>query len=170
MSNPDRLEAWLRGPVPGVPALLQPAAHAFLHAVDDVEAGRGLGGAEVHARPGGAASVAFHLLHLTGSLERLLTYARNEALSEEQLAAFAAERDPASLGLDAGALVDRARSALEAAVEQLRATPEPALLEARFVGRRRVPSTLLGVLFHAAEHSARHAGQVVTTVRVVRGG
>jgi uncharacterized damage-inducible protein DinB len=58
---------------------------------------------------------------------------------------------------------------VRAALEQLRATSEAALLEPRFIGRRRLETTLIGVLFHAAEHSARHAGQVVTTVRAVRG-
>jgi hypothetical protein len=31
------IEPWLGGPVAGVPAELQPAAHAFLNALDDVE-------------------------------------------------------------------------------------------------------------------------------------
>ncbi|HWG84425.1 MAG TPA: hypothetical protein VNT60_02990, partial [Deinococcales bacterium] len=61
--QPQQVEAWLRGPVAGVPRLLQPAAHALLHASDDVEAARNLPDEDLHARPGGAASVAYHLLH-----------------------------------------------------------------------------------------------------------
>jgi uncharacterized damage-inducible protein DinB len=170
VSTPGHLEAWLRGPVPGVSTLLQPAAHALLHASEDVEAARGLKQDELHARPGGAASVAYHLLHLAGSLDRLLTYARGEPLSEEQRAALKDEADPSTLGLDAGKLVDRVQSVVQAAIDQLRATPEASIIEGRLIGRRAIPSTVAGVLFHAGEHSARHAGQVLTTIRVIRGG
>jgi uncharacterized damage-inducible protein DinB len=138
--------------------------------LEDVEAARGLGQDDLHARPGGAASVAYHLLHLAGSLDRLLTYARGEPLSEEQRAALKDEADPSTLGLDAGKLVDRVQSVVQAAIEQLRGTPEASLLETRLIGRRAIPSTVAGVLFHAGEHSARHAGQVLTTIRVIRGG
>jgi uncharacterized damage-inducible protein DinB len=33
-----------------------------------------------------------------------------------------------------------------------------------------LPSTVLGLLFHAAEHTTRHAGQIATLVRVVSSG
>jgi hypothetical protein len=76
-----RPEPWLRGPVPGVPALLQPAAHAFQMALEDCEAAAGdLSDDELWRSPGaGAASVGYHLRHLAGSTDRLLTYARGEA-------------------------------------------------------------------------------------------
>jgi hypothetical protein len=51
----------------------------------------------------------------------------------------------------------------------MRATPTPKLHEKRTVGRKALPTTVFGILFHIGEHSARHAGQVVTLSKVVRG-
>jgi uncharacterized damage-inducible protein DinB len=160
-------EPWLRGPVPGVDALLQPAAHALLQTLEDVEpACAGLTPAQLAARPGGVASVAFHLRHLVGSTDRLLTYARGETLSDAQKAWARAEGQ--ETGADAATLLAGVRSALEQALAQLRATPPADVRLSRRVGRAGLPSTVLGLLFHAGEHSQRHAGQVVTTARLVR--
>lgn len=163
-------EVWLRGPVPGVPALLQPAAHALLQVREEVtRAAASAAPAELWVTPGGAASAGFHLRHLAGSLDRLYTYARGEALSQAQHAALAAEAtpgDPPATGQELVALVERV---IDAALVQLRETPDVVLGEPRAVGRRRLPSTTLGLLFHGAEHAQRHAGQLVTTLRIVRG-
>jgi hypothetical protein len=156
--------------VSGVPALLQPAAHALLQVREEVaRAAASAAAAELWGMPGGAASAGFHLRHLAGSLERLYTYARGEALSDAQHAALAAEAtpgDPPATGRELVALVERA---IDAALVQLRETPDVVLGEPRAVGRRRLPSTTLGLLFHGAEHAQRHAGQLVTTLRIVRG-
>lgn len=167
----DRLpEPWLRGPVAGVPPLLQPAAHALLMAIEDVEAAvDGLGEDQLWAEPGGAASIGFHLAHLAGSTDRLLTYARGESLDEEQRAALARERTLQEARPSLASLRSGWRAAVDAALAQLAATPEASLLERREVGRARLPSTVLGLIFHAAEHAARHTGQVVTTAKLVRG-
>ena len=53
-------------------------------------------------------------------------------------------------------------------LEQVRHTPESSLTEVRGVGRAQLPSTVIGLLFHAAEHTLRHVGQVVTTIEIVR--
>jgi uncharacterized damage-inducible protein DinB len=156
--------------MPGVPALLQPVAHALVDADEDVQKFVPLlSAAEIAARPGGAAPIAYHVTHAIGSLDRLFTYARGEALNERQLAALAAEKtlDPASftakqLAADFAAAVERAHA-------QLRGTRESELLETRLVGRAQLPSNVLGLLFHAAEHTARHVGQIVTTAKIVRG-
>jgi uncharacterized damage-inducible protein DinB len=167
MAPPTSPEFWLRGPIAGVLPALQPAAHAFLQTLEDVErAAGGLTEEQTWVSPGGAASVGFHLLHLAGSTDRLLTYARGEMLDDAQKAAFRAES--ATQSGDAPGLVAGVRLAIEKAMEQLRATPESTLFDARAVGRAALPTTVLGLLFHAAEHSQRHAGQVVTTVKVVR--
>lgn len=130
----------------------------------------GLTTEEIAARPGGAASVGYHARHAIGSLDRLFTYARGETLSPAQLAVLAAERTD-DVGAGAGRrLLAQYEGAIEEALEQLRDTREGTLLEARAVGRARLPSTVLGLLFHAAEHTQRHAGQLATTARVVRGG
>jgi uncharacterized damage-inducible protein DinB len=164
-------EPWLRGPVPGVPPLLMPAAHALLQVSEDVErAAAGLTPEELWARPGGAAAVGFHLRHIAGSLDRLFTYARGEALNEAQRATLAVEGDPGAPPATADSLVAAALRALHGAIAELRSTPSDSLAERRFVGRAQLPSTVLGLLFHAAEHAQRHAGQLVTTAKIVRAG
>lgn len=161
-------EPWLRGPVPGIPALLQPAAHAFQMSVEDCgRAAATLTAEELWTTPGGAASVGFHLRHLAGSTDRLLSYARGAALSRAQLAALSAEAEPGDPRPTAADLLESWREAADRALAQLAATPETTLLEPRSVGRARLPSTVLGLLFHAAEHASRHTGQVVTTAKMV---
>lgn len=162
-------EAWLRGPVDGVPPLLMPAAHALVGAAEDIErAVEGLSVDQVWATVGGAATLGFHLKHVAGSLDRLLTYARGEALTDAQRAFLDGESDPGGPPAEAAELVAGVHAAVERALAQLRATPPETLLEARGVGRQRLPSTVLGLLFHAAEHTQRHTGQIVTTARIVR--
>ncbi|HXE80210.1 MAG TPA: DinB family protein [Vicinamibacterales bacterium] len=164
------VEAWLRGPIPGVPPVLLPAAHALQHAVEDVErALEGLSTEEIWSRPGGAASVGFHVCHLAGALDRLLTYARGEMLSDVQRAAVKTEGEPGDRPADAAALMEAVRRAVDAALDQIRRTPPESIFEERAVGRQRLPSTVLGLIVHAAEHAARHAGQAITTARIVRG-
>jgi uncharacterized damage-inducible protein DinB len=161
-------EAWLRGPVPGIPGALLPAAHAFLQTMEDVERVAGdLTLDQLWRKPGGAASVGFHMLHLAGSTDRLLTYARGERLSPEQKAALAAEEAPPLLS--ASDLIVQLRSAIDRTLAHFRQVPVESLYEPRTVGRAALPTTVIGLLFHAAEHSQRHAGQIVTTARVVRG-
>jgi uncharacterized damage-inducible protein DinB len=161
-------EHWLSGPIAGVDPYLQPVAHALLQARDDIaRAVEGLGGERLWARPGGAASAGFHLRHIAGAIERLLTYARGEALTDEQVAAARAEQS-AGDEVDAAPLVARAQAAIDEALEQVRRTRGASLLEPREVGRAKLPSTVLGLLFHVAEHTQRHAGQLVATAKVVK--
>lgn len=164
-----RPEPWLRGPWPGVPALLQPAAHAFVMSIEDCEAAAAdLSPEQVWRTPDGIASIGFHLRHLVGSTDRLLTYARGEALDQTQKAALAAERTPGEPLPTAADLLQAWRAGVDRALAQLAATPEGTLLDFRGVGRAQLPSTVLGLLFHAAEHASRHTGQVVTTSMIVR--
>ena len=169
MTPPDPPEVWLRGPIPEIPPLLQPVAHALLQAVEEVSRIVGpLSPDQLWARPGGAASVGFHVRHAAGSLDRLFTYARGEGLSAEQRAFLATELEPGSPPETASSLVSAFEVQVGRALVQLRDTQEPTLLEARGVGRLQLPSTVLGLLFHAAEHTQRHMGQIVTTARIVR--
>lgn len=166
-STPER---WLRGPVPDIPAWLQPVAHGLLQCADEVHSHmRGLTADRLWAAPRGAASIGFHLRHAAGSLDRLFTYARGEALSADQRAALAAEAEPDRSPEATAALVAAFDAAISRALDQLRATPETTLLDQRFVGRARLPSTVLGLLFHAAEHTQRHVGQLVTTIKLTSG-
>jgi uncharacterized damage-inducible protein DinB len=162
-------EAWLRGPIPGIDPYLMPAAHALVQASEDLErAARGLTTEQLWARPGGAAAAGFHLRHIAGVIDRLFTYARGESLDDQQRAALEAESTPGDSPPDAESLVRRAQAAIASALETLRDTPHETLLESRTVGRKQLPSTVLGLLFHAAEHAQRHAGQLTTTAKIVR--
>ena len=159
---------WLRGPIPGIPALLQPVAHALVDAEEDTrKALAGLTAEQLNRRPGSAASAAYHVKHAMGSLDRLFTYARGEALSEGQTAALVAERTMHERTFEPQALAAEFSAAITRAHEQLRATKESELLTVRLVGRAKLPSNTIGLLVHAAEHTARHVGQLMTTAKVV---
>ena len=162
-------EAWLTGPVAGVAPLLQPVAHALMNALEQMkEAVQGLDDQQLSMRPGGAASIAYHVTHAAGSLDRLFTYARGESLSDVQRVALNAESGVEMRGVTEAGLVEEFERAVQRAMTQLRSTSEQVLLEQRGVGRAQLPSTVLGLLFHGGEHTARHAGQIVTTARIVR--
>ena len=159
-------EVWLRGALPEYPPVLMPVAHALVQAREDVERVAGDASAEeLWQRPGDAASAGYHLQHLAGSLDRLLTYARGESLTDAQHASL---RQEGASGLPASVLVAAAVRQIDRALDQLRRTPVETLDEVRHVGRARLPSTVLGLLFHAAEHTSRHVGQLITTLKVVR--
>lgn len=163
-------EVWLRGPLPDVSLLLMPAAHALIQAASDIEsAASTLNKEEVWHRPGDAPSVGFHLRHVAGSIDRLLTYARGGQLSSEQFRALSIESLPGEPAEEAATLVRTATSRIEDALQALRSTPDDSLAEPREVGRAKLPSTIFGLLFHIAEHTQRHTGQIVTTARIVRG-
>ncbi len=159
---------WLRGPVDGIVPLLQPVAHALIDADEDVQkALSALSAVQIRRKPGNAAPLAFHVKHAMGSLDRLLTYARGESLSETQLAALGAEKPMDVSALTPERLASEFAAAIASAMRQLRETREADLLVTREVGRAKLPSNTLGLLFHAAEHTARHVGQIVTTAKLV---
>ncbi len=163
-------EVWLRGPISGIQPYLQPAAHTLQQVREDIEPEvQGLTDDQLWRRPGGAAAIGFHLHHLPGSLERLLTYSRGESLSAEQMARLASERTVHEDRPALDRLLARLTGEIERALDYFRSIPQEALLQHRDVGRKKLPSTTLGLIFHAAEHSSRHAGQIVTLARIVRG-
>jgi hypothetical protein len=146
-------------------------AHGLLQCGEEVRLHlAGLASDLIWVRPGGAASVGFHVRHAGGSLDRLFTYARGESLTGAQMAELRAELEPDQDADAAARLITGFDRRIEQALAQLRRTSEAELLAARAVGRARLPSTVLGLLFHAAEHTQRHIGQMVTTATVVRGG
>jgi hypothetical protein len=161
-------EVWLRGPLNDVPALLQPVAYALLQAREEV-AGlmQGFPEALLWEKPAGLASPGFHLQHLAGVLNRLFTYALNKQLSEEQLAALASEGRPPIAEYSMNSLVETFHSQVEECIAQLKSTDEITLTESRGVGRANLPSTVIGLYIHAAEHTMRHIGQLLVTVRVL---
>ncbi|MEP6621091.1 MAG: DinB family protein [bacterium] len=166
----QQTEWWQRGPVDGVPSVLQPVAHILLQVKESVgELVEGLTADQWNARPGGVASAAFHVQHITGVVDRLFAYARGEALNDAQFAALKTEREPLAESGVAGAL-HALDARVDAAVAELRTIDPATLGDWRGVGRAQLPSTVIGCLVHGAEHSMRHVGQLSVTTRVVRAG
>lgn len=166
MSN-ARPEVWLRGSIEGFEPLVMPVVHSLLQAREDIEAvAASIPAERVWLTPGGAASVGFHVRHLGGALDRLLTYARGETLSDDQKAYLRAEEMPGEPLAD---VVKVTNASIEKALAQLRATTGAQLLAPKAVGRGGLPSTTLGLLAHAGEHSTRHAGQAITTAKILAG-
>jgi hypothetical protein len=164
----DKPEAWLRGPVEGIDPMLMPVAHALIQAREDVEAlvGR-VPETAVWERPGGAASIGFHVRHLGGALDRLFTYARGESLSDAQRAALKAEAAPGDPAAALSDVVRETAAIVDRSLAHLRGLTRERLLDDRAVGRAALPSNVLGLLFHAAEHCTRHAGQAITTAKIL---
>ena len=168
MSTTTPTEAWMRGPIEGIDPMLMPVAHALVQARDELERIVSEVPADrVWLRPGGAASIGFHVRHLGAALDRLFTYARGERLTEAQKAVFRAEGEPGEPPASLADLVSDATAHIDRALDQLRRTARDHLLEHRGIGRAQLPSNVLGLLFHAAEHSTRHTGQLITTAKIL---
>ncbi len=162
------LEVWMRGPIAGLIPYLQPVAHAILQAREEVNLMMiNFPNELIWERPNGVASVAFHLQHLSGVLDRLFTYANNQILNEEQLELLALESDSTQF-LTVKMLLTRFNNQVNKALTQLKNIEEKTLLEPRGIGRKQIPTNQLGLLFHAAEHTQRHVGQLLVTVRMLK--
>jgi uncharacterized damage-inducible protein DinB len=163
-------EWWQRGPIDGVPAVLQPIAHILLQVRESVgEIVEPLTQQEWNARPAGVASAAFHVRHIAGVVDRLFTYARGNALSPEQFAAIQSE-GLELLAADVAPLLAALSARVDRAIAELRTIDVTTLGDFRAVGRARLPSTVIGCLVHGAEHAMRHVGQLSVTARIVRAG
>ena len=169
MNKPNQtLEVWMRGPIAGLIPLLQPVAHSILQAREEVNLMMiDFPDALIWEKPSGVASVAFHLQHLSGVLDRIFTYANNQVLNEDQLELLSLESDSTQY-LTVKGLLTRFNNQVNKALTQLKNTEEKTLLEFRGIGRKQIPSNQLGLLFHAAEHTQRHVGQLFVTVRILK--
>ena len=164
-----KYEVWLRGPVDGIPATLQPAAHALLQAREEVNTlMEGFPEALLWEKPAGVASPGFHLQHIAGVIDRLFTYAKGNMLNAGQLQYLKQEEHPVSLTCKTIELVEQFNRQVDKALVQLAATDETILTAFCGVGRAQLPSTVLGLLVHAAEHTQRHLGQLLVTVRILK--
>ncbi|PUZ23801.1 DinB superfamily protein [Chitinophaga costaii] len=161
-------EYWMRGPVAGIPGLLQPVAHALLQAREEVNKVMTDFPPELlWKKPAGMASPGFHLQHLRGVLDRLATYARGEMLSPTQLEALGFEGKEEH-SLHPKILLENFNRQIDLMLAQLANTDAATLEDFRGVGRQQLPSTVIGLLFHAAEHTMRHNGQLLVTVAVLK--
>lgn len=161
-------EYWLRGKIEGLSDLLQPVAHSLLQSKEEIKKYmKDFPDEQLWEKPAGRASVGFHLQHLEGVLDRLFTYAKGDNLSEEQLNALKNEGVPAE-NLNSKVLVEIFEAKITESITLLRSFSVSSLTEFRGVGRKQLPSTVIGLLFHAAEHTQRHIGQLLVTVSVLR--
>jgi len=158
-------EPWLRG-VAGVDPLVAPVLYAFQQAREDLALHtEGLTSEQIWATPYGLGSVGFHLRHIAGSTDRLMTYLQRKQLSEAQLSSLDAEAEPGATREELFADLDSAFHRAEAIV---RALDRATLADPREVGRKRLPTTVIGLLTHIAEHTQRHVGQAISAAKLVR--
>ena len=158
------VEPWMRGTHPELDVVRRGVMHALELAEEDVVKWcAGLGDEAMFERPEELAPVAFHLRHIVRSLDRLLTYAEGRMLDAEQMKALKTEMDSAS-AMD---VLTEFRKGIRVAKQRVQAFEPDSYDEFRGIGRKQLPSTVGGILIHCAEHTARHVGQAVTTVKLV---
>ncbi|MBZ4190509.1 DinB family protein [Niabella beijingensis] len=161
-------EVWLRGEKdPALPPELQPAADALLQAGEELELLlKDFPGTLLWERPAGVAAVGFHLKHIAGVLDRLLTYAEEKTLSPEQLAYL--KNEPVPDAEPVRDLLQRVHAGIEQTLLRFRGLSAASLTAQRAVGRAGLPSTVIGLCFHAAEHTMRHTGQLLVTAKLLQ--
>lgn len=160
-------EPWMRATHTELDALRRGVVHALELAREDAERWAAtLDEQSLFARPGGVAPIAFHLRHMGRSLDRLLTYAEDRALSEEQLVELRTEMDPGT----ADEMLAEFRERVADSLQRVRAFTPQQYEQPRGIGRKRLPTTVGGLLVHLAEHTQRHAGQLVTTAKILLAG
>ena len=167
MMKNNKPEVWLRGDLPGIPKLLQPAAHALLQSKEEVfKYTQDFSEVLLWKQPAERASVGFHLQHITGVLDRMLTYAEQQQLSEKQLE-YLRNEGVANPEMKIDHLTQAFAEKVAQAIDIFKNTAEEKLTQKRTVGRKQLPSSLIGLYFHAAEHSQRHIGQMLVTISVL---
>ncbi len=169
MKDKELPEYWLRGKAEGIPDLLQPVAHSLLQSRKEVHAYmKDFPKHLLWVKPAGRASVGFHLQHLIGVLDRLFTYSEGFNLTEDQLKYLKKEAVPDN-DISSEILINKFDKKIEEVLAILKNIPVSSLTEFRGVGRKQLPTSVIGLIFHAAEHTQRHIGQLLVSVSVVKG-
>ena len=159
------MEPWLRGTLTDVPVVHRAVLHSLEMAWEDAEKWcGGLDGLEIHARPFQLPPISFQLRHIARSLDRFCCYAEGIPLSGEQLAALAAEMDGGGTRESILAELQESIAGTQRRLPGILLQPLDAPVA---IGRKRLPTTLAGLLIHAAEHTQRHVGQAITTAKVL---
>lgn len=163
---PVQPEPWMRGPIPGVHAFIAPLFYSFQMAREDLaKYTEGLTTEQIWATPHGFGSVGFHLRHIAGSTNRLMTYVTGDQLSDAQMSALKSEKEP---GATRELLLAAMNEAFERAETAARALEPARLADPRGVGRKQLPTTVVGLLVHLAEHTQRHVGQAISAAKLAR--
>ena len=160
-------EPWLRGPIPGVHPIAAAMLHAVQQAREDLAAWtEGLSDADLWATPvAGIEPAGFQMRHIAGSIERLITYLQGRQLSEEQLAELKRENEP---GASREQLLAVLENRFELARSVVSAIDPQTWYDPRTVGRKQLPTTVGGLVTHIAEHTQRHVGEAIITIKLVR--
>src|SRR3954452_307585 len=137
----NTLEYWLQGPIEGVPPLLQPVAHALLQSNAEIQdIIKDFPKENLWLKPAGVASIAFHLQHIAGVLDRLFTYSKGDSLTEAQLH-YLSNEGKENDALSPNDLTTALQQQIDTSIEHLKTVHEDTLTQARFVGRKQLPST-----------------------------
>lgn len=120
---------------------------------------------QVWQRPEGLPSLGFQLRHIGGSIDRLLTYLAGGQLSPEQLQAL---RQESVAEGSLKSLLEAVDASLADAEKRLRTLDTRTIYDVRYVGRKKLPTTVVGLLVHLAEHTQRHLGQAITTAKLLK--
>jgi len=156
----------MRGPIEGVPALLSPVLYSFQQAREDLaKFTEGLTIAQIWAKPHGFGSVGFHLRHIAGSTDRLMTYLEGQQLSEVQMQFLKHEHEDGASREELLTGIDAVFARAETIVRGLDVSR---LSEPRGIGRKQLPTTVIGLLTHIAEHTQRHVGQAISAAKLAR--
>ncbi len=159
-------EPWLRGPLAGVNPLVMPVFFSFAQVREDLAFHLGDSFTREQVwRTVGSASLGFHLKHIAGSVDRLSTYLMGGQLSDGQLESLNQEYDGNE---DLPEVVRQIEESLQRCEARLRTLDSNALYETRSVGREALPTTVIGLVVHLAEHTQRHLGQAITLSKVLR--
>jgi uncharacterized damage-inducible protein DinB len=163
----DLPEPWLRGAVPDLNPVLAPVFYAFQQAREDLARyTQGLTYGQIWATPHGFGSVGFHIRHIAGSTGRLMTYLEGRELNEEQMSALHAEESGNGPGRDE--LLAKMERSFRSAEGVVRSLDPLMVAEVRTVGRKKLPTTVIGLLTHIAEHTQRHVGQAISAAKLAR--
>lgn len=159
-------EPWLRGPKLAIHPIARPFAAAMTQVREDIASWTdGLTADELWARPMNLGAVGFHIRHIGGSADRLAKYIEGNQLSDEQMSELHREMEP-------GEPLEEVLRELENHLlrcEAVVAAIDPRRwFDAREVGRKRLPTTVGGLVTHIAEHSQRHTGAAIVTAKVVK--
>jgi len=162
---PNQPEPWMRGPIEGVNPLVAPILYTLQQAREDLgKYTEGLTAGQIWATPHGFGSVGFHIRHIAGSTDRLMTYLEGRELTRDQLSVLHGEEQPGSEGREE--LLAQMEAAFQRAEATVRAIDPATLAEPRWIGRKRLPTTVAGLLTHIAEHIQRHIGQAISAAKL----
>ncbi|GAC1636481.1 MAG: hypothetical protein NVS9B14_15360 [Candidatus Acidiferrum sp.] len=165
MPNSPHPEPWLRGRKEDLPAVHLAVLNALELTSENIDHWCfGLTQEDFHAQPHGLPSIAFHIRHISRSIDRLLTYAEGNYLTDSQLAALKTESD---LGVPIRTILEELHKALDHAAQRIRNLAGTGLELPRVVGRQQLPTTVGGLLVHIADHTQRHTGQIITTAKLL---